>query len=106
MVPGVSSAIAAPAYAGIPLTLRHSSTLFTVITGHEDPDKPGEIDWEAVAGLGGTIVVLMGVGRWPAIAARLMAGGLTRRHPGRRRALGHPARAAHGAGHPGHPGRP
>jgi uroporphyrinogen III methyltransferase / synthase len=76
VVPGVSSAIAAPAYAGIPLTLRHSSTLFTVITGHEDPDKPGEIDWEAVAGLGGTIVVLMGVGRWPAIAARLLAGGL------------------------------
>jgi len=76
VVPGVSSAIAAPAYAGIPLTLRHSSTLFTVITGHEDPDKPGEIDWETVARLGGTIVVLMGVGRWPAIAARLVAGGL------------------------------
>ena len=76
VVPGVSSAIAVPAYAGIPLTLRHSSTLFTVITVHEDPDKPGEVDWEAVARLGGTIVVLMGVGRWPAIAARLVAGGL------------------------------
>jgi uroporphyrinogen III methyltransferase / synthase len=76
VVPGVTSAIAAPAYAGIPLTLRHSSTLFTVITGHEDPATPAEIDWEAVAGLGGTIVVLMGVGRWPAIAARLMSGGL------------------------------
>jgi uroporphyrinogen III methyltransferase/synthase len=65
-----------PAYAGIPLTLRHSSTLFTVITGHEDPDKDGELDWEAVARLGGTIVVLMGVARWPAISARLIAGGL------------------------------
>ncbi len=76
IVPGVSSAIAVPAYAGIPLTLRHSSTLFTVITGHEDPDKGGELDWEAVAALGGTIVVLMGVERVAQITARLMAGGL------------------------------
>lgn len=76
VVPGVSSAIAAPAYAGIPLTLRHSSTSFTVITGHEDPEKGGELDWEAVAALGGTIVVLMGVERLPKISARLMAGGL------------------------------
>jgi uroporphyrinogen III methyltransferase/synthase len=76
VVPGVTSAIAVPAYAGIPLTLRHSSTLFTVITGHEDPTKPGQIDWEAVARIGGTIVVLMGVARLPAIAARLVAGGL------------------------------
>jgi hypothetical protein len=56
VVPGITSAIAAPAYAGVPLTMRHSSTLFTVITGHEDPDKGGEIDWETVARLGGTIV--------------------------------------------------
>jgi uroporphyrinogen III methyltransferase/synthase len=76
IVPGVSSAIAAPAYAGIPITMRHSSTLFTVITGHEDPDKGGELDWEAVAKLGGTIVVLMGIGRLPKIVDRLMAGGL------------------------------
>jgi uroporphyrinogen III methyltransferase/synthase len=76
IVPGITSAVAVPAYAGIPLTMRHSSTLFTVITGHEDPDKQGEIDWEAVAGLGGTIVVLMGVGRLPKIVDRLKAGGL------------------------------
>jgi uroporphyrinogen III methyltransferase/synthase len=76
VVPGITSAIAVPAYAGIPLTMRHSSTLFTVITGHEDPEKEGEIDWEAVAGLGGTIVVLMGVGRLPKIVERLRAGGL------------------------------
>ena len=76
VVPGISSAIAAPAYAGIPVTMRHSSTSFTVITGHEDPDKGGEIDWETVAKLGGTIVVLMGVGRLPKIVARLIAGGL------------------------------
>jgi uroporphyrin-III C-methyltransferase len=76
VVPGITSAIAAPAYAGVPLTMRHSSTLFTVITGHEDPDKGGEIDWETVARLGGTIVVLMGVARLPKIVARLLAGGL------------------------------
>lgn len=76
VVPGITSAIAVPAYAGIPVTQRHSSTSFTVITGHEDPDKGGELDWEAVARLGGTIVVLMGVGRLPKIVARLRAGGL------------------------------
>lgn len=76
IVPGVSSAIAAPAYAGIPVTMRHSSTSFTVITGHEDPDKGGELDWDAAARLGGTIVVLMGVGQRRKIADRLLAGGL------------------------------
>ncbi len=76
VVPGISSAIAVPAYAGIPLTMRHSSELFTVITGHEDPDKGGELDWETVAKLGGTIVVLMGIGRLPKIVDRLRRGGL------------------------------
>ncbi len=76
VVPGVTSAIAVPAYAGIPVTQRHSSTSFTVVTGHEDPDKGGELDWDAVARLGGTIVVLMGVGRIRKIVDRLLAGGL------------------------------
>jgi len=76
VVPGVTSAIAVPAYAGIPVTLRHSSTSFTVITGHEDPDKSDEVNWEAAAQLGGTIVILMGVGRLPKIVDRLLAGGL------------------------------
>jgi uroporphyrinogen III methyltransferase/synthase len=76
VVPGVTSAIAAPAYAGIPLTMRHSSTLFTVITGHEDPEKGGELDWTTVAKLGGTIVVLMGIGRINKIVSRLIEGGL------------------------------
>ncbi len=76
VVPGITSAIAAPAYAGIPVTLRHSSTSFTVVTGHEDPDKGGELDWEAVARVGGTVVILMGVGRLPRIVERLLAGGL------------------------------
>lgn len=76
VVPGITSAIGVPAYAGIPVTMRHSSELFTVVTGHEDPDKGGELDWEAVARLGGTVVVLMGVGRLPKIVNRLRAGGL------------------------------
>lgn len=76
VVPGISSALAVPAYTGIPVTQRHSSELFTVITGHEDPDKGGELDWGAVARLGGTIVVLMGIGRLPKIVGRLLDGGL------------------------------
>ena len=81
VVPGVTSAIAVPAYAGIPVTLRHSSTSFTVITGHEDPDKSDEVNWEAAAQLGGTIVILMGVGRLPKIVDRLLAGGLAPETP-------------------------
>ncbi len=77
VVPGVTSAIAAPAYAGIPVTLRHSSTSFTVVTGHEDPSvgDDGSVDWRAVAQVGGTIVILMGVARIGRIAAELMAAG-------------------------------
>jgi uroporphyrinogen III methyltransferase/synthase len=77
VVPGVSSAIAVPAYAGIPVTMRYSSTSFTVVTGHEDPTKPSELDWEAVARVGGTIIILMGVARLEAIVGRLLAGGLS-----------------------------
>lgn len=77
VVPGISSALAAPAYAGIPVTLRHSSTSFTVVTGHEDPvtGDEGSVDWDAVARVGGTIIILMGVARMAAIAERLIAGG-------------------------------
>ncbi len=76
-VPGVSSAIAVPAYAGIPVTQRFSSTSFTVVTGHEDPSigDDGSVDWDAVARVGGTIVILMGVGRIRAICDQLLAGG-------------------------------
>jgi uroporphyrinogen III methyltransferase/synthase len=76
VVPGITSALAVPAYAGIPVTQRFSSTSFTVVTGHEDPSKgDGSVDWDAVARVGGTIIILMGVGRWPQIAARLLAAG-------------------------------
>jgi uroporphyrinogen III methyltransferase/synthase len=78
IVPGITSAIAAPAYAGIPVTHRGVSTHFTVVTGHEDPAKGRtDVDWEALARAGGTIVILMGVGNLPAIVERLIAGGLS-----------------------------
>jgi uroporphyrinogen III methyltransferase/synthase len=77
VVPGVTSAIAAPAYAGIPVTLRHSSTSVTIVTGHEEPGAgdDGTVDWQAVARVGGTIVILMGVSRIGRIAAALVAAG-------------------------------
>src|SRR5262245_17822851 len=77
VVPGITSAVAVPAYAGIPLTLRHSSTAFTVVTGHEDPSvgEQGTVDWDALGRVGGTIVVLMGVARIRQIAERLLASG-------------------------------
>ena len=76
VVPGISSAIAAPAAAGIPVTHRGLASSFAVVTGHEDPTKPETgVDWETLAGGLETLVVLMGVGSLPTIAARLMAAG-------------------------------
>ena len=77
MVPGISSIIAAPSYAGIPLTHREHCSSFTVITGHEDPDKEeSALDWERIASEPGTKVFLMGVERIGKIAAALEANGL------------------------------
>ena len=76
VVPGITSAVAVPAYAGIPVTHRGLATHFTVVTGHEDPTKGrDDVDWEALARAGGTLVILMGVGGLRDIAARLIAGG-------------------------------
>lgn len=75
VVPGVSSALAAPAYAGIPVTQRGVAVSFAVVTGHEDPTKPhSQINWAALAGID-TLVVLMGVGRLVQIAAQLVTHG-------------------------------
>ena len=76
IVPGITSAIAAPAYAGVPVTHRGLSTSFTVVTGHSRHAIDTETNWEALAQAGGTIVVLMGVAHRGSIATRLMAGGL------------------------------
>ncbi len=78
IVPGITSAIAAPAYAGIPVTHRGVSTHFTVVTGHEDPAKGRtDVDWETLARAGGTLIILMGVGNLAGITERLIAGGLS-----------------------------
>jgi uroporphyrinogen III methyltransferase/synthase len=76
VVPGITSSIAAATYAGIPVTHRGVSTHFTVVTGHEDPAKGRtDVDWDALARVGGTLVILMGVGHLREISARLIAGG-------------------------------
>ena len=76
IVPGISSSIAAPAYAGIPVTHRGLASAFMVVTGHEDPTKEETaIDWEQVAKFFGTRVILMGAESIGRIAAELMAHG-------------------------------
>jgi uroporphyrinogen III methyltransferase/synthase len=76
IVPGVTSAIAAPAYAGIPLTHRKFTSTVAFITGHEDPDKEtSSIDWTALAKGIGTLVFMMGVKNLPQIAGSLIRHG-------------------------------
>jgi uroporphyrinogen III methyltransferase/synthase len=77
LVPGVTAGVAAPAYAGIPVTHRGVATSVTFVTGHEDPAKAEtQTDWAALARAGGTIVLYMGVKTLPRIAASLVAGGM------------------------------
>lgn len=73
VIPGITSAIAVPAYAGIPLTHRDYTSTVAFITGHEDPSKEkSDIAWDKLATGVGTLVFLMGVGNLPKIAKRLM----------------------------------
>ena len=73
IVPGISSCIAAPAYAGIPVTNRKVAVSFAVITGHEDPTKgKSDVNWEKLATAVDTLVFLMGVGNLPHITEQLM----------------------------------
>ncbi len=82
VVPGVTSAIAVPAYAGIPLTHRDFTSTVAFITGHEDPLKEkSEIGWDKLATAAGTLVFLMGVGNLPKIAASLMKHGRSPKTP-------------------------
>ena len=76
VVPGVTSAVAAPAAAGIPVTLRGVSSGFTVVTAHQDPASSRWLDWDALAQAGTTLVILMGAARTTQIADRLRAGGM------------------------------
>ncbi len=82
VVPGVTSAIAAPAVAGIPVTHRDHASSVSFVTGHEDPTKPeSTVDWQGLADTGGTIVVLMGVGRLPDYTAALLKAGMAPQTP-------------------------
>ena len=76
VVPGVSSALAVPALAGIPVTARGVNQSFSVVSAHLPPDDPGStVDWEALARVGGTVVLLMAVDRLDQACAALVAGG-------------------------------
>jgi len=76
VVPGVSSSIAAPAAAGIPVTMRGISSGVTIVTAHQDPAKENGLDWDALAHSGTTLVVLMGAARARSVSQRLIAGGM------------------------------
>ncbi len=76
VVPGVTSALAAPALAGIPVTARGVNQSFTVVSAHVAPgDHACTVDWDALARLGGTLLLLMAVERLAAVCAALVAGG-------------------------------
>ncbi|MGZ3673363.1 MAG: uroporphyrinogen-III C-methyltransferase [Ktedonobacterales bacterium] len=90
VVPGVSSAVAVPAYAGTPVTHRGYAPQVTIVTGHEATKEQGAgteqhsadpVNWEVLARVGGTLVILMGVRALPCITRRLLDGGLDRETP-------------------------
>jgi uroporphyrinogen III methyltransferase/synthase len=76
VVPGVTAGVAAPAFAGIPVTHRDLASAVAFVTGHEDPEKPeSALDWAALAAFPGTLVVYMGVRQLGTITERLRAAG-------------------------------
>ena len=80
VVPGISSALAGPAAANVPVTHRGVESSFTVVTGHDAQAAAG-VDWKRIAGTPGSIVVLMGVGNLGAIAGKLVEGGRSPSEP-------------------------
>ena len=77
VIPGVSSAIAVPAYAGIPVTHRDHASSVTIVTGHgRYPHGSAGVNWETLAKVGGTLVILMGVDTLPHVTRQLLDGGL------------------------------
>jgi uroporphyrin-III C-methyltransferase len=81
IIPGISSAIAVPAYAGIPVTHREYTSSVTIVTGHEGRSASPAVNWEALAALGGTIVILMGVKALPDFTQKLIAHGMDAQLP-------------------------
>jgi uroporphyrinogen III methyltransferase / synthase len=82
VVPGVTSGVAGPAYAGIPVTHRDTASAVAFLTGHEDPTKPeSALQWEALARFPGTLVVYMGLRQLGTIAERLISGGRSPEEP-------------------------
>jgi uroporphyrin-III C-methyltransferase len=82
VIPGVSSATAAPALAGVPLTHRNLTQGFTVVSGHAPPGDPGStLDWPALARSNTTLVIMMGVATLPAITAELIKEGMPAETP-------------------------
>ncbi|HEY6889227.1 MAG TPA: uroporphyrinogen-III C-methyltransferase, partial [Solirubrobacter sp.] len=82
VVPGITAGIAAPAYAGVPVTHRELASGVAFVTGHENPAKPETaLDWPALAAFPGTLVFYMGVKALPRIASQLIAGGRSADEP-------------------------
>lgn len=82
VVPGITAGVAAPAYAGIPVTHRDAASAVAFITGHEDPEKPETaLDWDALAQFPGTLVFYMGVRRLGRISEQLVACGRSASEP-------------------------
>src|SRR4051812_31693575 len=82
VVPGVTAGVAAPAYAGIPLTHREDASAVAFVTGHEDPEKAeSALDWDALARFPGTLVLYMGVKRLAENAAALIGAGRSGEEP-------------------------
>jgi uroporphyrin-III C-methyltransferase len=77
IVPGVSSAIAVPAYSGIPLTHRNYASSFAVVTGHPARDAKSTADWVKLASVVDTLVILMGIRNLPHIVAEMLGGGVS-----------------------------
>jgi uroporphyrin-III C-methyltransferase len=77
IVPGVSSAVAVPAYAGIPLTHRGVASSFAVVTGHPAGNTHSTVEWAKLASAVDTLVILMGIKNLSHIAAELLAGGIS-----------------------------
>jgi len=82
IVPGITSALAVPAYAGIPVTHRHYASSVTFVTGHEESDKKRDtVNWEKLATATDTLVILMGVKRMKIITDAIIKGGRDRKTP-------------------------